>query len=67
MQVDKTELAREFINLVPQARALQLEITEIHDGIAVIRMPYDPALVGERDRARATLAAARAQMEDGTV
>ncbi|EAU44419.1 MULTISPECIES: PaaI family thioesterase [Salipiger] len=49
MQVDKTELAREFINLVPQARALQLEITEIHDGIAVIRMPYDPALVGDPD------------------
>ncbi|GGG77106.1 thioesterase [Salipiger pallidus] len=49
MCADKTELARQFIELIPQARALGMDILQIEDGVAVIRMPYDPALVGDPD------------------
>ncbi|WP_289152542.1 PaaI family thioesterase [uncultured Salipiger sp.] len=49
MCADKAEIARSFIQLIPQARALNMEIVEIGNGIAVIRMPYDPALIGDPD------------------
>ncbi|MBR9839999.1 MAG: PaaI family thioesterase [Rhodobacteraceae bacterium] len=49
MCADKAEIARSFIKLIPQARALNMEIVEIGNGIAVIRMPYDPALIGDPD------------------
>ncbi|MCR8546841.1 PaaI family thioesterase [Salipiger sp. P9] len=47
MSAVKTQFARDFIQRVPQARALGLEMLEIGDGIAVIRMPYDPEIVGD--------------------
>ncbi|MGB0438809.1 MAG: PaaI family thioesterase [Paracoccaceae bacterium] len=43
---NKTQIARQFIEMIPHAQALGLEITEIGDGVAEIRMPYDPRLVG---------------------
>ena len=49
MCADKAEIARSFIQLIPQARALNMEIVEIGNGVAVIRMPYDPALIGDPD------------------
>ena len=49
MCADKAELARSFIRLIPQARALNMDILEIGEGIAVIRMPYDPELIGDPD------------------
>ena len=36
MCADKAELARSFIRLIPQARALNMDILEIGEGIAVI-------------------------------
>jgi uncharacterized protein (TIGR00369 family) len=45
--VDKTRIARQFIEAIPYARALGLELTTIGDGEAEIRMPYDARLVGD--------------------
>ena len=47
MTADKATIARQFIELIPHSRALGMEITEIGDGIAVIRMPYDTRFVGD--------------------
>ena len=38
----KAQLARQFIEAIPHSRALGMELTEIGDGMAAIRMPYDP-------------------------
>lgn len=40
-------LARKFIEAIPHARAMGMELTEIADGVAVIAMDYDPRLVGD--------------------
>ena len=45
--VDKSGLARQFIEAIPHARALAMELTDIGEGTAVIRMPYDRRLVGD--------------------
>ncbi|WP_417720941.1 PaaI family thioesterase [Salipiger sp.] len=47
MSDDKTEIARQFIELIPHARALNMEIVEIGDGTASIRMPYHERIVGD--------------------
>ncbi|SPF77909.1 PaaI family thioesterase [Pseudoprimorskyibacter insulae] len=47
MTADKARIARQFIELIPHAKALGMSITEIGDGIAEITMPYDPRLVGD--------------------
>ncbi|MDU8912767.1 PaaI family thioesterase [Aestuariicoccus sp. MJ-SS9] len=47
MTADKARIARQFIETIPHARALGMEITEIGDGVAVIRMGYAPELVGD--------------------
>ena len=47
MTPDKARIARQFIETIPHARALGMEITEIGQGVAVIRMPYAPHLVGD--------------------
>lgn len=44
---DKTELARQFIEALPHARQLGLTLTELGDGTAEIRMPYDDKLIGD--------------------
>ncbi|MBN9887623.1 PaaI family thioesterase [Salipiger abyssi] len=47
MSADKIKNARDFIECVPQVLALKMELVEIADGAAVIRMPYDPQIVGD--------------------
>jgi uncharacterized protein (TIGR00369 family) len=44
---DKTQIARQFINAIPHARELGMEITKILDGEAEITMQYDPRLIGD--------------------
>lgn len=44
---DKAERVGAFMEALPHCRALGLEITEIGEGQAVMRMPYNPALVGD--------------------
>ncbi|MCV6585989.1 MAG: PaaI family thioesterase [Marinibacterium sp.] len=44
--VDKTRIAKQFIELIPHAKALGLEILEIGNGEAEIVMPYGEHLVG---------------------
>lgn len=45
--VDKVELARQFIEAIPHSRALNMQLTDIRDGMAVIEMPYDKRLIGD--------------------
>lgn len=47
MTADKARIARQFIETIPHSRALGMEITEIGDGLAEIRMPYDTRLIGD--------------------
>ncbi|MDA7424035.1 PaaI family thioesterase [Thalassococcus lentus] len=43
----KARIARQFIQTIPHAEALGMEITQIGDGLAVITMPYDERLIGD--------------------
>lgn len=45
--IDKTRIARQFIEAIPHSRALGMELTEIGDGYATITMPYAEALIGD--------------------
>lgn len=45
--VDKTVIAKQFIDAIPHSRALGMAITEIGDGSATITMPYADHLVGD--------------------
>lgn len=45
--MDKVKMARQFIEAIPHARELGMEFTDIGDGAAAMRMPYDPRLVGD--------------------
>lgn len=45
--VDKTVLARQFIEAIPHAKALDLDLTHIGEGEAEITMPYNEQLVGD--------------------
>ncbi len=40
-------LARQFIEIIPHARALGMRLIEIGDGRAGIEMPYDTRLIGD--------------------
>ncbi len=40
-------LARQFIEAIPHAQELGMQLTQIEDGKAVIGMDYDPRLVGD--------------------
>ena len=42
-------IARKFIEAIPHARELGMELTDIADGKAVIAMDYDKRLVGDPD------------------
>jgi len=46
-QARQTLLARKFIEAIPHAQELGMQITEIGAGRAVITMPYDVRLVGD--------------------
>lgn len=45
--VDKAKLARQFIEAIPHAHALGMQLTEIADGVAEISMPWDARFVGD--------------------
>ncbi|MEN9062349.1 PaaI family thioesterase [Ponticoccus litoralis] len=47
MTADKTAIARQFIEMIPHTRALNMAVTEIGDGLAQIQMPYDARFVGD--------------------
>ncbi|WP_420326071.1 PaaI family thioesterase [Mameliella sp.] len=47
MSADKVDIARQFIDSIPHCKALGMEIAELGEGIAVIRMPYDARFVGD--------------------
>ena len=40
-------VARRFIEAIPHARELGMDLIALGDGLADIRMPYDPRLVGD--------------------
>jgi uncharacterized protein (TIGR00369 family) len=44
---DKARIARQFIEALPFCRALGMRMEEIGDGVAVISIAYDAALVGD--------------------
>ncbi len=44
---DRTQIARQFIEAIPFAKALSMTLQEIGEGRAVITMPYNDALVGD--------------------
>ncbi|WP_254655988.1 PaaI family thioesterase [Sulfitobacter sp. 20_GPM-1509m] len=39
-------MARQFIEAIPHARDLGLQLIELENGVAVITMPYDKKLIG---------------------
>lgn len=47
MATDPATLARQFIEAIPHAQALNMKVTEIDAGVAEIVMPYDERLVGD--------------------
>lgn len=52
MQKTRREvLARQFIEAVPHAKELGMELTSVDDGKAVIAMDYDTRLVGDPETA----------------
>tara|TARA_B110000977_G_C11039943_1_gene478478 strand:- start:855 stop:1277 length:423 start_codon:yes stop_codon:yes gene_type:complete len=44
---DKTKLARQFIEALPHSVMLGMEMQEMDDGVATIKMPYKDELVGD--------------------
>jgi uncharacterized protein (TIGR00369 family) len=44
---DARRIARQFIEAIPHARALGMELVELGQGCATMSMPYDPRLVGD--------------------
>ena len=47
MSADKADIARQFIDSIPHCKALGMEIADLGDGIAEIRMPYDARFIGD--------------------
>lgn len=43
----QTLIARQFIQALPYARALGMELIEISTGVATITMPYNAGLIGD--------------------
>jgi len=46
-QTRRATIARHFIEAIPHAQTLNMSLTEVADGHAVITMPYDKRLVGD--------------------
>lgn len=44
---DKTKVAAFFINAIPHAQALGIELVDVGNGTATLTMPYDTKLVGD--------------------
>ncbi|MCV2882893.1 PaaI family thioesterase [Actibacterium sp. XHP0104] len=47
MSDERQELAQQFINGIPHARALSIRVDELGEGVAELSMPYDERLVGD--------------------
>jgi uncharacterized protein (TIGR00369 family) len=47
MPSDKTRIARQFIEAIPHARALAMQLDSIGEGWAEISMPWDERLIGD--------------------
>ncbi len=47
MGPDKKMIARQFIAAIPHAQALGMEFTDVDNGRAEMRMPYDERFVGD--------------------
>jgi uncharacterized protein (TIGR00369 family) len=47
MSEAKTLIGKRFIQSLPHSVALGMELVELGDGFAVIRMPYDSRLIGD--------------------
>lgn len=45
--VDKSKIAKQFIEAIPHSRALGMTLTEIGDGTATIELPYSEELIGD--------------------
>lgn len=45
----KTKIARVFIDAIPYARCLAMELDGLADGVAEISMPYNAELIGDPD------------------
>jgi len=45
--VDKVQFARQFIEAIPHASALGMELVDLGEGSAVITMPYSDHLIGD--------------------
>ena len=44
---DLNRIARQFIEAIPHARALGMQLETLGEGAATISMPYDEALIGD--------------------
>lgn len=44
---DRTRIARQFIEAIPHARALGMDLETLGEGTAVLSMPYEARLVGD--------------------
>lgn len=49
MTADKATIARQFIEIIPHAKALGMRVDQIGDGLAEITLPYDDCLIGDPD------------------
>lgn len=47
MTASKAEIARQFIEIIPHAKALGMKVLALGDGMAEIQMPYDDSLIGD--------------------
>ncbi|MEM8593120.1 MAG: PaaI family thioesterase [Pseudomonadota bacterium] len=47
MAADPDKIARQFIEAIPHAKALSMQIVEIGGAVAEIMMPYDKRLIGD--------------------
>ena len=47
--VDKVKMARQFMEAIPHARDLGMQLTKLDNGTATITMPYDEKLIGDPD------------------
>lgn len=47
MSGDQTKMAQQFIAAIPHSKELGMEYTEVAEGYAAMRMPYDERFVGD--------------------
>lgn len=47
--MNKQKIARQFLQAIPHARDMGMQLEDMGDGIAVISMPYDARFIGDTD------------------